>query len=119
MNVCDNRADGDDTRWHSLAASGGPARGERGGASADDCLLSGNLRADVFQRPRSAPFSCNVQGYRARVSIADGDVVDGKIPPSVARILKEWTALRHEELMRNWIACRTDGQVERIEGLDT
>jgi hypothetical protein len=63
-------------------------------------------------------FHVTYQGYRARVSIADGDVIDGKVPTAVARILKEWTALRHKELMRNWVACRTDGQVERIEGLD-
>ena len=65
------------------------------------------------------PIFITYQGFRARVSIADGEVIDGKVPPTVARILKEWTALRHAELMRNWIACRTDGQVERIEGLDT
>lgn len=64
-------------------------------------------------------FHVTYQGFRARVSIADGEVIDGKVPPAVARILKEWAVLRHEELMRNWVACRTDGQVERIEGLDT
>jgi len=53
------------------------------------------------------------------VSIADGEVIDGKVPVAVVHILKEWAALRHVELMRNWVACRTDGQVERIEGLDT
>lgn len=64
-------------------------------------------------------FHVTYQGHRARVLIATGEVIEGKVPLAVARILKEWAALRREELMKNWVACRTDGQVERIEGLDT
>ena len=86
-----------------------------GGVSADDCVLSGNLGAG-HDPPH---FHVTYQGHRARVSIADGEVIDGKVPVAVAHILKEWAALRHVELMRNWVACRTDGQDERIEGLDT
>jgi hypothetical protein len=32
--------------------------------------------------------------------------------------VKEWTALRHEPLMRNWRAARSDNQLERIAGLE-
>lgn len=63
-------------------------------------------------------FHVRYQGFRARVSIEDGEVTDGRLPPTVARILREWTALRKGELMRNWTAVRTDGQVERIGGLE-
>jgi hypothetical protein len=34
----------------------------------------------------------------------------------VARIVKEWTALRHDALMRNWRAARSDSPIERIGG---
>jgi len=36
----------------------------------------------------------------------------------VTRLIKEWTILRREALMKNWVAARTDGQLEQIEGLE-
>ena len=56
------------------------------------------------------------QGFRARVDIGNGEVIDGRLPRTVARVVKEWTMLRHDALMENWIAARTDGQIERIAG---
>jgi hypothetical protein len=41
------------------------------------------------------------------VRIADGEIIDGRLPPTVARVLKEWTDLRRDALMRNWQAART------------
>jgi hypothetical protein len=63
-------------------------------------------------------FHVRYQGHKARVLIATGEVIDGRVPPAVARILKEWTELRRDALMRNWIAARTEGQLERIAGLE-
>lgn len=63
-------------------------------------------------------FHVRYQGFRARVLISDGTVVDGRLPPTVMRLVKEWAALRHEALMRNWHAARSDGQLERIRGLE-
>ena len=48
----------------------------------------------------------------------DGEVVDGRLPPRVARLVKEWTALRREALMRNWHAARSEGRLEYIAGLE-
>jgi len=59
---------------------------------------------------------CWYQGFRARVLIANGEVIDGRLPPTVARVVKEWSVLRHDALMQNWIAARTDRQLERIAG---
>ncbi len=61
-------------------------------------------------------FHARYQGFRVR--IADGEIIDGKLPPTVARVLKEWTDLRRDALMRNWRAARTDGTLERIAGLE-
>jgi hypothetical protein len=36
--------------------------------------------------------------------------------PLLSRIVKEWTALRHDALVQNWAAARTDGKLERIAG---
>ena len=63
-------------------------------------------------------FHVQYQGFRARVCITDGEIIDGRLPPTVARVLKEWTALRRDALMRNWQAARTDGTLERIAGLE-
>lgn len=66
------------------------------------------------------PPHCHVryQQFRARVRIADGEVIEGRLPPTVTRLVKEWAVLRHEALMKNWVAARTDGRLERIEGLE-
>lgn len=63
-------------------------------------------------------FHVRYQGHKARVSIATGEIIDGRVPPAVARILREWTELRRDALMRNWVAARAEGQLERIAGLE-
>jgi hypothetical protein len=63
-------------------------------------------------------FHVRYQQFRARVRIEDGVIIDGQLPPTVVRVVKEWTALRRDALIRNWIVARTDGQVEWIEGLE-
>jgi hypothetical protein len=54
------------------------------------------------------------QGFRARVLIANGEIIDGRLPIAVARVVKEWASLRRDALVQNWIAARTDGRLERI-----
>ena len=63
-------------------------------------------------------FHVRYQQFRARVRIVDGEVIDGRLPPTVARLIREWTELRRDALMKNWVASRNDGQMERIEGLE-
>jgi Domain of unknown function (DUF4160) len=63
-------------------------------------------------------FHVRYQGYRARILIANGEVVEGRLPVRVARLVKEWTDLRRSELMHNWHLARTEGRLERIAGLE-
>jgi hypothetical protein len=73
----------------------------------------------MFYNDHDPPhFHARYQGFHARLLISSGDVVDGKLPLTVARLLKEWTGLRRDALMRNWHAARADGQLERIGGLE-
>jgi hypothetical protein len=58
------------------------------------------------------------QGYRARIRIADGEIIDGSLPPTATRLVKQWSVLRHDALMRNWQAARANRAMERIPGLD-
>jgi uncharacterized protein DUF4160 len=67
---------------------------------------------------RTFTYAISNQQFRARVRIEDGQIIDGRLPPMVTRLVKEWTALRRAALMKNWIAARSDGQLERIEGLE-
>jgi hypothetical protein len=46
-------------------------------------------------------FHVRYQGFRARVLIATGDVIDGHLPVRVGRLVKEWTDLRRVALLRN------------------
>jgi hypothetical protein len=45
-------------------------------------------------------FHARYQGFRARVTIDNGEVIDGRLPPTVARVIKEWTILRHHALIQ-------------------
>jgi hypothetical protein len=58
------------------------------------------------------------QGFRGRILIANGDVIDGHLPVRVARLVKEWTGLRRSNLMQNWQAARSEGRLEYIGGLE-
>jgi hypothetical protein len=60
----------------------------------------------------------DIRAFVRGCSFANGEVIDGRLPPTVARVVREWTELRRDALMRNWIAARTDGQIERIAGLE-
>ncbi len=63
-------------------------------------------------------FHARYQQFRARVRIEDGEIIDGRLPPTVTRLVKEWTVLRREALTKNWVAAWTDGRLEWIEGLE-
>jgi hypothetical protein len=57
------------------------------------------------------------QGFRARVAISDAETIDGRLPPTVARLVQEWVKLRQDPLMQNWRAARADEPLMQIEGL--
>lgn len=63
-------------------------------------------------------FHVRYQGFRARVLIATGDVIDGHLPGRVARLVKEWTGLRRQDLLRNWQAAQSRGRLDYIAGLE-
>ena len=56
--------------------------------------------------------------YHANVSIDSGEVLDGRLPASAARLVKQWTLVHREELHSNWGRARAKLPLERIAGLD-
>lgn len=63
-------------------------------------------------------FHVRYQGFRARVLISNGEVIDGHLPPRVARLVQEWTHLRRDALLRNWDAARAERRLEYLAGLE-
>lgn len=58
------------------------------------------------------------QGFEAIVSIDDGSVIAGALPPRVRRLTAEWLERRRGAIMRNWRRAEALEPLERIEGLD-
>ena len=71
-----------------------------------------------YNDPEPPHFHVSYQGFSGRVRIMDGNIIDGRLPPTVARLAKEWATLRRDAFMRNWQAARTDNPLQRIAGLD-
>ena len=57
-------------------------------------------------------------GYEANVAIATGEVIDGRLPRTAARLVKQWTLAHQAELLENWGRARARLPLERIAGLD-
>ena len=55
---------------------------------------------------------------KALIRIADGELIAGELPPTAARLLKDWAMLRRAELEQNWEAGRAGRPMEKIAGPD-
>ena len=42
------------------------------------------------------------QGMKASISISDGELIEGSIPPAKLRLVQAWIEIHREELMANW-----------------
>ena len=57
-------------------------------------------------------------GLEALVAIADGEVIEGELPRTALRIVKDWALLRREALRDNWRRARESRPLQRIPGPD-
>ena len=51
------------------------------------------------------------------VSIPDGEVLEGTLPPKKLRMLQAWIAIHEEELMANWTLAVKGEPIFKIEPL--
>lgn len=73
----------------------------------------------MFHRDHAPPhFHAYYGGHAASVDTRSGDVVRGRLPRRVARMVKRWTALRRDALMANWARAREKQELEKIAGPD-
>jgi Domain of unknown function (DUF4160) len=56
--------------------------------------------------------------HEANVSIETGEVIEGRLPQTAARLVKQWTLAHQTELRTNWDRARAKLPLERIAGLD-
>ena len=42
------------------------------------------------------------QGMKASISLSDGELIEGSIPPAKLRLVQAWIEIHREELMANW-----------------
>jgi hypothetical protein len=55
---------------------------------------------------------------RAIVRLSDGEIIAGELPPTAARMVRDWTLARRADLEENWRRARAHEQLERIAGPD-
>lgn len=63
-------------------------------------------------------FHANYSGNEAYVSIATGEILEGRLPRNAARLVKKWTLARQSLLMDNWNNARSGKPVKKVPGLD-
>jgi hypothetical protein len=56
-------------------------------------------------------------GDEALVRISDGTIMAGALPQNAARLVREWLALRQEELVADWDRAQIPERLLPIEGL--
>jgi len=55
---------------------------------------------------------------KALVRILDGEVISGELPPTAARMVRDWTVSRRMELEENWHRAITLQSLYKISGPD-
>ena len=51
------------------------------------------------------------------MSIPDGDLIEGELPPKKLRMLQAWIAIHEEEIMADWALAAKGEPVFKIEPL--
>lgn len=63
-------------------------------------------------------FQASYGGYEANILIANGDILEGSLPPNALRLVREWALAHRDELEENWHRARAQVPLNRIPGLD-
>ena len=70
-----------------------------------------------FDDKHGPHFHANYAEFRAQVSIADGTILAGDLPPHAKKLVQEWRRLHRRELLENWERARRQESLVDIEGL--
>ena len=73
----------------------------------------------MFYNDHGPPHMHVVYGeYRAKVDIANGEIIEGKLPRRVLGLVREWRQLHEDELARDWRLARARKPLQWIEPLE-
>ena len=56
--------------------------------------------------------------YEAVVAIGTGEILQGRLPPRVHKLLREWLRARREEVTKAWRDAREMRQPRRVKPLE-
>jgi hypothetical protein len=87
-------------------------------SDADDPAVFQNLGETVYTDHPPAHIHAIYQDFEAKLAIETGDVIEGRLPPAVLRIAREWMRRHQSELAENWRRAREELPLERIPGAD-
>jgi hypothetical protein len=78
------------------------------------------IAIQMFYDDHNPPhFHARYNRAKALIRIADGEVISGELPPTAARLVKEWALARQLELEENWQRALLHQALERIAGPDS
>jgi Domain of unknown function (DUF4160) len=63
-------------------------------------------------------FHAKYGNAKALVRISDGQILRGALPPTAARLVRDWAVARRIELEANWERGRTEAPFQRVAGPD-
>ncbi len=58
-------------------------------------------------------------GFEALVGIETGEVIGGRLPPKVEKLVREWVLARQGKLLDNWQRGRNNLPFQKVPGADT
>jgi len=74
----------------------------------------------VYLRDHPPPhFHAVYQEHEAFVAVESGDIIEGRLPPVAARLVREWALAHRAERFDNWRRAREGQPLQRIAGLDS
>ena len=73
----------------------------------------------MYFREHSPPhFHAFYAGSNAEFSIADGEVLAGRLPLRAAKLVRTWARIRRNELMADWELARAGKDIRPVAPLD-
>ncbi len=63
-------------------------------------------------------FHARYGGAKALVRLSDGEIIAGELPPTAARMVRQWALARRSELQDNWHRARAHQALEKVAGPD-
>ncbi|MBI1853022.1 MAG: DUF4160 domain-containing protein [Planctomycetes bacterium] len=81
------------------------------------CEFRGIVIRMYFDEHRPPHFHAEYGEFAAQIAIGSGNVMNGKIPPRIFRLVTRWAGLHRSELLANWNRARSRAPLKPIEPL--